>query len=325
MRAELIQGGNTYIEPNTLISISLCGHLHAPYPSPSMLLTFGVHPEQLDLTVYSNSHLYPGDPNDPDGDDNDDDNASGPSVEDNPILTLTHAIILLSHTTRCRPEDSGAVHTKVYAWKVSFALSFLKGIALAWFKPDLLDTIPGTEPTWADDYSEFIIELTTNFGPHDPVSNAEHQLNNLSMKDSSQINKYIVEFNHLTTQVRGYGEGALHHIFYNGLPDCIKDKIARIGKPPSLIDLCTMAQGINMHYWECKSEIACQAKTNPQSSSSKQSSSGGSSSKQSNTSSEVCLNVSTLSDPDSLKPVVYIPNYNVSDVITLLDSGSSHC
>ncbi|KAG6331836.1 hypothetical protein ID866_7251, partial [Astraeus odoratus] len=40
---------------------------------------------------------------------------------------------------------------------------------------------------------------------------------------------------------------------------------------------------------------------------------------------EVCLNVSTLSDPNSLKPVVYIPDYDLSDVITLLDSGSSHC
>ncbi|KAG6326779.1 hypothetical protein ID866_12310 [Astraeus odoratus] len=69
--------------------------------------------------------------------------------------------------------------------KVSFALSFLKGIALAWFEPDLLNTIPGAEPTWADDYSEFVIELTTNFGPHDPVGNAEHQLDNLLMKDSS--------------------------------------------------------------------------------------------------------------------------------------------
>ncbi|KAG6328923.1 hypothetical protein ID866_10165 [Astraeus odoratus] len=29
--------------------------------------------------------------------------------------------------------------------------------------------------------------------------------------------------------------------------------------------------------------------------------------------------------PDSLKPVVYIPDYDVSDVIALLDSGSSHC
>ncbi|KAG6325904.1 hypothetical protein ID866_13185 [Astraeus odoratus] len=76
------------------------------------------------------------------------------------------------------------------------------------------------------------------------------------MKDGSHINEYIVKFNHLATQ----------------------DEIACIGKPPSLIDLCTMAQGINTHYWEHKSEIAYQAKTNPQSSSSsKQSSSGGSS------------------------------------------------
>ncbi|KAG6325712.1 hypothetical protein ID866_13377 [Astraeus odoratus] len=105
------------------------------------------------------------------------------------------------------------------------------------------------------------------------------------MKDGSRINKYIVEFNHLATQVCGYGEGALRHMFYNGLPDRIKDEIARVGKPPRLVDLRTMAQGIDARYWEHKSEIACQAKTNPQSSSSKQSLSGGSSSKQSNPSS----------------------------------------
>ncbi|KAG6328319.1 hypothetical protein ID866_10771 [Astraeus odoratus] len=69
--------------------------------------------------------------------------------------------------------------------KVSFALSFLKGIPLTWFEPDLLDTIPGTEPAWANNYSEFIIELTTNFSPHDPVGDAEHQLDNLSMKNGS--------------------------------------------------------------------------------------------------------------------------------------------
>ncbi|KAG6328478.1 hypothetical protein ID866_10611, partial [Astraeus odoratus] len=149
--------------------------------------------------------------NDPDPDDPDDD-APDPDTEDNPLLMLTNAISHLSHATRCRPEDSGAVHTKVCepdtfdgmdlkklhefliqcelnfcdrpqtfhldSRKVSFALSFLKGIALTWFKPDLLNAIPGAEPTWADDCSEFIIELTTNFGPHDPVSDAEHQLDN---------------------------------------------------------------------------------------------------------------------------------------------------
>ncbi|KAG6327869.1 hypothetical protein ID866_11220 [Astraeus odoratus] len=162
----------------------------------------------------------PGEPNDPDNNNSDNnDNASEPCIKDNPILALMNAITLLSHATRCRPKDSGAACTKVHEpntfdgtdpkklheflvqcelnfhnrpqafcldmWKVSFALSFLKGIAFTWFKPDLLDIIPGTEPTWADDYSEFIIELTTNFSPHDPVSDAECQLNNLLMKDSS--------------------------------------------------------------------------------------------------------------------------------------------
>ncbi|KAG6326334.1 hypothetical protein ID866_12755, partial [Astraeus odoratus] len=228
------------------------------------------------------------------------------TMMDNPFLALTNALSRLSHTTRCTPKDSGAACTKVHEpntfdgtdpkklheflvqcelnfhdrpqafcldlRKVSFALSFLKGIALAWFKPDLLNTILGTEPAWANNYSEFVIELTTNFGPHNPVGDAEHQLDNLLMKDGNHINKYIVKFNHLTTQVCGYGEGALHHMFYNRLPDCIKDEIACVGKPPPLVDLRTMAQGINTHYCECKSEIACQTKNNPQpSSSSKQS------------------------------------------------------
>ncbi|KAG6327330.1 hypothetical protein ID866_11759 [Astraeus odoratus] len=155
----------------------------------------------------------PGDPDNPDNNGDNNDITFEPSVKDNPILMLTNAITCLSNATRHRPEDSGAVHTKVRepdtfngmdpkklhefliqcelnfhdrpqafcldSQKVSFALSFLKGIALTWFEPDLLNAIPGTEPAWADDYSEFIIELTTNFSPHDPVGDAKHQLNNL--------------------------------------------------------------------------------------------------------------------------------------------------
>ncbi|KAG6326622.1 hypothetical protein ID866_12467 [Astraeus odoratus] len=161
----------------------------------------------------------PRDPNDPDDDGDNDDNTSEPSVKDNPILMFMNTITHLSNTTRCRPKDSGAVHTKVCepdtfdatdlkklceflvqcelnfhdrpqafhsdAQKVSFAISFLKGITLTWFESDLLDAMPGTDPAWADDYSEFVIELTTNFGPHNPVGNAKHQLDNLLMKDSS--------------------------------------------------------------------------------------------------------------------------------------------
>ena len=71
---------------------------------------------------------------------------------------------------------------------------------------------------------------------------------------------YVVEFNQIVTQVWGYGEGALQHHFYNGLPDCIKDEISCIGKPPTLSELHLLAQSIDACYWECKSEINRQAK-----------------------------------------------------------------
>ncbi|KAG6326619.1 hypothetical protein ID866_12470, partial [Astraeus odoratus] len=127
------------------------------------------------------------DPDDPDNDDGGDNNTPDPDTEDNPLLALTNTITCLSNATRCRPEDSGAAHTKVCepdtfngmdpkklcefliqcelnfhdrpqafrldSRKVGFALSFLKGIALAWFEPNLLNAILGAEPAWADDYS----------------------------------------------------------------------------------------------------------------------------------------------------------------------------
>ena len=71
---------------------------------------------------------------------------------------------------------------------------------------------------------------------------------------------YVVEFNQIMMQVWGYGEGALWHHFYNGLPDRIKDEVSHVGKPPTLSKLRSLAQSIDAHYWERKSEINRQAK-----------------------------------------------------------------
>ena len=148
--------------------------------------------------------------------------------------------------------------------KVTFAQSYLKGMALEWFEPDLLGNIaPNQHPLWMDNWHEFLAELLGQFGPHNPVGNAEHQLNNLRMKETHCIIRYLVEFNRLGSQLRGYGEAALRHKFYTGLPDRIKDKICCTGKPRNLEDLQALAQDIDACYWECKDEIARQTKSNP--------------------------------------------------------------
>jgi hypothetical protein len=143
-------------------------------------------------------------------------------------------------------------------------------MALEWFELDLLQMEdPALRPLWMDDFKEFVQELQTNFGPHDPVGDAEHQLDHLSMKDGQHINKYVMEFNRIASQVQGYGEGALRHHFYNSLPNRIKDEISRIGKPPTLAELRQLVQAIDARYWERKSKVSCQTKpsTNPSSSS----------------------------------------------------------
>ncbi|KIM52647.1 hypothetical protein SCLCIDRAFT_45041, partial [Scleroderma citrinum Foug A] len=139
--------------------------------------------------------------------------------------------------------------------KVTFVQSYLKGIALEWFEPDLLNSgNPRACPIWMDNYQQFVQELQSNFGLHNPVRDVEHQLDNLSMKDRQKINKYVVD----------------------GLPDRIKDEISRVGKPRTLNGYRTLAQTIDARYWECKSEISRQTKNSAASSSpaSKGSSSG---------------------------------------------------
>ena len=60
---------------------------------------------------------------------------------------------------------------------------------------------PNIHPFWMENYKEFVLELQTNLGPHDPVGDAEHQLDHLTMKDGQCITKYVVKFNQITMQV----------------------------------------------------------------------------------------------------------------------------
>jgi len=163
--------------------------------------------------------------------------------------------------------------------KVTFAQSYLKGMTLEWFEPDLLNSgDPADRPRWMDSWVHFVTELQSTFGPHDPIADAEHQLEHLRMKDAHHVTRYIVDFNRLASQVQDYEDGALRHLFYSGLPDRLKDEIARVGKPLTLHGLRALCQEIDAHYWERKDEISCTTKTQSTSSPTKPSNSGGNSS-----------------------------------------------
>src|ERR1700723_2633833 len=100
-------------------------------------------------------------------------------------------------------------------------------------------------------------------GKRKPDGNAEislqtgrttnRKIENLTMKSSQRITKYIVEFNRLAT-ITGWDGCALRHQLYCSLPSRIKDELARIGKPATLPALKALAQSIDGRYWEREEE-----------------------------------------------------------------------
>jgi hypothetical protein len=96
------------------------------------------------------------------------------------------------------------------------------------------------------------------------------------MKDNQRITKYVVDFNRYAAQV-GWGDSALRHRFYNGLPTRLKDEVSKAGKPKTLSELRRLAQMIDHRYWERDTEIkrenarkAPRTSNNPSSSTSNQ-------------------------------------------------------
>ena len=86
--------------------------------------------------------------------------------------------------------------------KITFTQSYLKNMTLEWFELDLLDTgDPANHLCWMDNWIAFVAELQSTFGPHNPVADAEHQLDHLQMKDGHCVMQYIVDFNWLASQV----------------------------------------------------------------------------------------------------------------------------
>jgi Retrotransposon gag protein len=135
--------------------------------------------------------------------------------------------------------------------KVTFALSYLRGMALEYFEPSILDS--GDIPDWMDNWSAFIRTLRVQFGPIDPTADAEDSIDSLKMQDNQHIVKYNVEFNRLAIRT-GWDDAVLRHRYYSGLAERIKDIMGQQGKPLTLEDMKYMAHSIDARYWERQRE-----------------------------------------------------------------------
>ena len=131
--------------------------------------------------------------------------------------------------------------------KVTFALSYLRGMALEYFEPAILDS--DEIPDWIDNWSAFVRTLRTQFGPIDPTGDAESSIDYLRMQDNQHIIKYNVDFNRLAIRT-GWDDPVLRHRYYSGLAERIKDIMGQQGKPETLEAMKTLAHTIDSRHWE---------------------------------------------------------------------------
>ena len=139
--------------------------------------------------------------------------------------------------------------------KVTYALSFLTGPALGWFEPALFGP---ALPAWAGDWDLFHMELEANFGPFNPVREAEAEIETLVMAEGSRSANYFMEFNRLASRIQ-WDDHALFRQAYKGLAHCIKHEMVHHDRPVTLLDLHKLMQAIDYRYWEWKAEITHEA------------------------------------------------------------------
>ncbi|KAL7278114.1 hypothetical protein ACG7TL_008085 [Trametes sanguinea] len=190
--------------------------------------------------------------------------------------------------------------------KVTYAISFLKGTALQWFEPYLLEGVSDNPPLFMYSYEAFQDELRVNFGPYDASGAAEHELMNLRMGENQRIAKYITQFTRLATQVR-WGNAPLRYRFYDGLPNRLKDRISEVGKPTTLTALRDLAQSIDNRYWERKAEQSRESGGSKSGHKSSSDSKSSSSNKSSNTSATQTNSGSTPSKSTNSRSTLKTP------------------
>src|ERR1700726_3792668 len=136
--------------------------------------------------------------------------------------------------------------------KINYVLSYLRGFALEWFKPMMLD---GEDHPVLLNYKLFTTQLTENFGPYNAIREAEFELECLWMRKDQKLTKYTISFNRFAAIVHWY-EYALQRQFYKGLASRIKDELACINRADMLRGLCEQASAIDSRYWAQQQEIS---------------------------------------------------------------------
>ena len=133
---------------------------------------------------------------------------------------------------------------------VLYTIQHLDGMAKQHFRHYI--EAGGTDPK-VNQWIIFTTELETVFGNPDQLSRVSEKLLGLKMKETSRVHRFTVLFREAADELNWLNT-VLHQLYYNRLPDHIKDLWAKTDLPADFEDLVCKAQCADNHYWKCVDE-----------------------------------------------------------------------
>ena len=130
--------------------------------------------------------------------------------------------------------------------RVLYTIQHLDGIAKRHFRRYIE---AGSGDPKVNRWRAFSAELEDVFGDPDQLGKASDQLLSLKMKETGKVHRYTVQFKEAADEL-GWPDIVLHRLYYNGLPNRIKDLWSRSDPPSDFNDLIREAQRADTRYWK---------------------------------------------------------------------------
>ncbi|MBW0523398.1 hypothetical protein O181_063113 [Austropuccinia psidii MF-1] len=132
-----------------------------------------------------------------------------------------------------------------------YSTSFLTGRARKWIEP-YLSNISNEDPSYfLNNWKLFETQSFTLFGDPNEVKKAEKELDNIRMKESSQVSLYIADFRSLKSRIGDWGERAYINVYRRGLASRLLDQLpSHPGNFDSLQKLMDITLELDTRYHE---------------------------------------------------------------------------
>jgi hypothetical protein len=140
--------------------------------------------------------------------------------------------------------------------RVFFAISFLRGPALEYFEPFIIQPDRTKHFDFLDSWTAFVQKLTNQFGSYSPVDDDEDALTSIPFPEDGKATRYFIEFAKYESRVE-WDQRALRKVIKEVIPSRITDELKYSREDTSTFEGFKKAvMKIDNDYWKKKQDDA---------------------------------------------------------------------